>query len=344
MDLIDLYRSMYRSRTFEDAVKDLWEAGLITGEMHTGHGEEGINAGVIHHLQEKDALALDYRGTPALLMRGVSPEVLLREFLGLENGLCRGAGGHMHLFSEERLIASSGIVGASGPAGLGFALAAQHLRPATVAVATFGEGAANQGMLMEAMNLAAAWSLPVVFVCKDDSVAVTTDSKSLTAGSLPTRAEAFGLHVREVDGGDVTSVHSAAGELIAGARGGGGPGWLHARCHHPLGHMLGDPLHRAQASPLRFGLPRLAPALAGAVKPGGAPLRERIMALKDLITHTRPGPERGDPCTDPLHKARAQLQKAGAPVAAVDREVGVEIATMMARVLEEIGPGGMEYA
>jgi len=164
-ELWDLYELMLRSRTFENAVKQLWEDGLISGEMHLGTGEEAICAAIVAQLQPGDALALDHRATPPLLMRGVDPLLLLSEFMGKPDGLCSGAGGHMHLFSPQHLAASSGIVGASAPAAVGFALAALRLRPGTLAVAFFGEGAINQGMLLEAFNLAAVWKLPVLFVC-----------------------------------------------------------------------------------------------------------------------------------------------------------------------------------
>ena len=144
-DLWALYRHMLRSRLFELAVAKLWNDGDISGEMHLGTGEEAIAAGVVSQLTDGDAMALDHRGTPPLLMRGVDPVTLLRELLGRSDGLCAGMGGHMHLFSPEHLAASSGIVGASGPAVVGFALAAQRLRPGTLAAAFFGEGAVNQG-------------------------------------------------------------------------------------------------------------------------------------------------------------------------------------------------------
>lgn len=167
-DLWSLYALMLKARLFEEATAKLWHEGMISGEMHLGTGEEAIIAGIVSHLKEGDAMALDHRGTAALLMRGVEPVLLLREFLGCKDGLCGGMGGHMHLFSKEHLAASSGIVGAEGPAAVGFALAAQYLRPGAIAVAFFGDGAMNQGMLMESMNLASVWKLPVLFVCKDD--------------------------------------------------------------------------------------------------------------------------------------------------------------------------------
>lgn len=143
-DLWVLYALMLKSRLFEEAIAILWHDGLISGEMHLGTGEEATIAGVVTHLHEGDAMALDHRGTAALIMRGVDPVLILRELLGRPDGLCGGMGGHMHLFSKEHLAASSGIVGAEGPAAVGFALSAQYLRPGAVAVAFFGDGAMNQ--------------------------------------------------------------------------------------------------------------------------------------------------------------------------------------------------------
>ena len=140
-DLLSLYEGMLKSRMFEKAVTSLWNEGKILGEMHLSMGEEAIVAGIVGHLTEGDSMALDHRGTAALVMRGVDLTLLLKEFLGRPDGLCRGWGGHMHLFSKAHMAASSGIVGAAGPAASGFGLAAKHLRPGKVAIAFFGEGA-----------------------------------------------------------------------------------------------------------------------------------------------------------------------------------------------------------
>ena len=171
-----LYLQMCRIRCTEEALGRLWHRGLVSGEMHLGLGEEAVVAGVVAHLADGDALALDYRSTPALVARGVDLTALLLEVLGAEGGLCGGRAGHMHLMSQPHLAAASGIVGAPGPLACGFGLAARHAGRGAVAVSFFGDGAVNEGMLMEALNLAAAWRLPVVFVCKDNRWAVSTRS------------------------------------------------------------------------------------------------------------------------------------------------------------------------
>jgi pyruvate dehydrogenase E1 component alpha subunit len=283
-DLWELYRQMLRSRVFEESVRELWEAGKISGEMHLGMGEEAVVAGVVCQLQDGDALALDHRGTPAMIMRGVDPVLLLREFLGHPDGLCGGMGGHMHLFSKEHLAASSGIVGASGPAGVGFALAAEHLRPGRVAVAFFGEGATNQGMMLEAMNLAAAWKLPVIFVCKDNEWSISTSSADVTASRVEARAQGLGLDAIQVDGNNVEAVWSIAGEALHRARQGNGPSFLHAQCARLEGHFLGDLLIRAGRRPWAELPPIAGPLIRSLARSEGAHLGERLKGISDLLS------------------------------------------------------------
>ncbi|HEX9644355.1 MAG TPA: thiamine pyrophosphate-dependent dehydrogenase E1 component subunit alpha [Acidimicrobiia bacterium] len=249
MNLESLHRQMTRMRAFEEALGDLWSRGLVSGEMHLGVGEEAIAAGVVAHLREGDAMALDYRPTPALVGRGVDLESMLLEMLGSDEGLCRGNGGHMHLLSRAHLATSTGIVGSPAPLAAGLALSGQHLRPGSVAVAFFGDGAANQGMVMEALNLAVVWRLPVVFVCKDNGWAVTTRSRRLTGGNLAGRARAFGMPAARVNGKDVRRVWKATGRAVTRARKGGGPTFLVMKCRRPRGHFEDDPLVRAVRHP-----------------------------------------------------------------------------------------------
>lgn len=302
-----LYEAMLRSRLFETEVTRLWERGLISGEMHLGTGEEAICAGTVLQLEDGDALALDHRATPPLLMRGVNPVALLREFLGREDGLCRGCGGHMHLFAPEWLAASTGIVGATGPMAAGFALAAQHLRPARVALAFFGEGAMNEGALLEAMNLAVVWRLPVVFVCKDNGWSITTHSPSTTGGALVARARAFGLHAVEVEGADVLAVYDAAAQCLQRARDGGGPSFMVATCAHLEGHYLGDQMLDASRRPAQALGSMAMPLARSVLRLRGAPIRERLAALSDILTRSRRAAAAIRRQGDPLTRARQAL-------------------------------------
>lgn len=338
-----LYGLMLQSRLFEQAIAALWREGLISGEMHLGTGQEAIVAGIVPQLRQGDALALDYRGTSALLMRGVDPLPILRELLGRPDGLCGGRGGHMHLFAREYLAASSGIVGAMGPTAAGFALAAQYLDPGAVAVAFFGEAAMNQGMLLESLNLAAAWSLPALFVCKDDGWGITTPSARVTGGHLLRRAEGLGVPALEVDGRDVLNVWPAAAAAIERARAGRGPSFLLARCVLLEAHFLGYPLLSTIRHPLRE-LPGLALPLArsflspAGCSPAGAPFRQRLAGLRIVLAAvlaTLRDPRR-DPDNDPLPRARRPLLSDPARLQVLEDRIEREVDALLASALEEV--------
>lgn len=333
-----LYAHMKRSRLYEEAVARLWNDGAISGEMHLGTGEEAIVAGVVPHLRDGDAMALDHRGTAALLMRGVDPVALLREMLGRPDGLCRGQGGHMHLFSRAHLAASSGIVGAAGPTAVGFALAGQRLRPGSVAVAFFGEGAMNQGMLMESLNLAAAWKLPVLFVCKDDEWAITTRPGACTGGTMRDRVSGLGVRYESVTGLDVEAVWQAAEAAIERARFGHGPSFLHAGCVHLEGHFLGLMLMRVVRDPVREMPPVALGLTRSFLRPGGAGLGARVAGLGDVMSSlvaTARDP-RGKDANDPLVRARAALADDPARLAELEAGIEAEVAGIVAAALGEV--------
>lgn len=339
-DLWSLYALMLKSRLFEQAVTRLWKEGLISGEMHLGTGEEAIVAGIVAQLAEGDAMCLDHRGTPPLLMRGVDPSLILRELLGRPDGLCGGKGGHMHLFSKAHLIASSGIVGAAGPAAAGFALAAQYLRPGNLAVAFFGDGAMNQGMLMESMNLAAAWNLPVLFVCKDDGWAITTPSRKVTGGDLAERARGLGLEAMETDGRDVSQVWEAAHRALERIRSGKGTVFLRARCVHREGHFLGYQLLRVTRDPVKE-LPGIAvPLTRSLVQSSGGSFRERLAGLQivlgSLLTTLRD--PREDSANDPVKRARNHLNSDPSRLHELEQSMEHEIGNVVASTLQEVAP------
>ena len=331
---LELYRSMALARAFELVLAELWQRGLISGEMHLGTGEEAVAAGVASCLSEGDALALDHRCTPWLLLRGVDPTAMLREMLGREDGLCGGRGGHMHLMSATHLAAASGIVGAAGPLASGFALAASRLRPGMVAVATFGDGAVNQGMLMESFNLAAAWRLPVLFVCKDNGWAITTESPSVTGGDPATRAAGFGLHTESVDGLDPVAVAAAAGRILDRARRGEGPGFLHCRCSRLDGHFLGDPMLRTSSQPLATGLATVGRVARGAIG-RGTTVGERARALLGVTgALLRVRKHRREAAHDPLVRARTALVDRTDELDAIDRRVTEQAAAWIEGALD----------
>jgi TPP-dependent pyruvate/acetoin dehydrogenase alpha subunit len=338
MDLWSLYALMLKSRQFEEGITQLWNAGLISGEMHLGTGEEAIVAGVVSQLIPGDAMALDHRGTAAMLMRGVDPGLLLREMLGYPDGLCGGKGGHMHLFSKDHLAASSGIVGAAGPTAIGFGLAAQYLHPGAIAVAFFGDGAMNQGMLMESINLAAAWNLPVLFVCKDDGWAITTQPGDSTGGNMSDRVRGLGVHYLEADGLDVEQVWRVAHQAIERSRNGKGPTFLHARCVHFEGHFLGLPLLRMIRNPLRELPGIVAPLIRSFLSHRGGSIRERLAGVGVVVSAilaTIKDPRR-HAANDPVARARSLLISDPERLQELDNLIEIEINAILAPVLQEV--------
>jgi TPP-dependent pyruvate/acetoin dehydrogenase alpha subunit len=325
-DLWSLYKQMLRSRLFEEKIIELWNAGHISGEMHLGLGEEAIVAGIIAHLQEGDAMSLDHRGTPPLVMRGIDLVSLLSELLGLKDGLCGGWGGHMHLFSRDILAASTGIVGATGPMGVGFALSAQNLRPHKIAVTFFGEGAVNQGMVMESLNLAVVWNLPVLFVCKDNEMSITTYSPSVTGGNLLERARSFGMDAHEVDGMDVGKVWSIAGEVIQNMRDQNGPVFILAKCAHFEGHMLGDPLLRVVRHPLQRGKEMAGGLVRSTLSMKGVTADNRVKNLRmitSLLKKAAAGQKKKE--NDPIYLTRQKLLEDKTHLDELEKDVSKEI-------------------
>ena len=317
---------MYHSRCFEQAVAKLWHQGKISGEMHLSMGEEAICAGINEHLEAGDALALDHRGTAPALMCGVDPVALLKEFMGKPDGLCRGQGGHMHLFEPDLLVASSGIVGAAGPAGAGFALAAKYLRKGKISVAYFGEGAVNQGMLMESFNLAAAWQLPVLFVCKNNGWSITTESEKVTAGNLLDRLRAFGIQGEKVDGTSASAVWEAAGKMIGRIRRQNMPGFLLAQCVHLEGHFLGDPMMELGQKPLKKAKELGGGLIKSVLHPGGGKIKDRTNALQMIGSimrdHLRPKVLED---RDPVRYLRKKLSLSDTEITDLENDVKKEI-------------------
>jgi TPP-dependent pyruvate/acetoin dehydrogenase alpha subunit len=326
-DIWTLYSLMLKSRLFEQGIARLWHDGRISGELHQGTGEEAIVAGVVSHLREGDAMALDHRGTAALLMRGENPISIVQELMGSNDGLCRGCGGHMHLYSKPYLAASSGIVGASGPTAAGFALAARYLRPASVSVAFFGEGSMNQGMMMESLNLASVWNLPVLFVCKDDNWSITTRSDTMTGGEIKARARGLGVDTVMADGLDVREMWKTAGHAIGRIRDTNRPVFLHARCVHLDAHFLGFQLKRAVEKPVKE-MPQIAiPLSRSMIRPGGGGVMDRLAGLKAVLSGVVEAlrDPRRDLRNDPVAAARKTLTSDSSRLTTLEMQVQEEL-------------------
>jgi acetoin:2,6-dichlorophenolindophenol oxidoreductase subunit alpha len=239
-----LYRQMVRMRKFETRAYDLFMQNLVKGTSHLSLGQEAIAAGFGEAMDEKDYTFATYRGHAHTLARGTPMTGVMGELLGRSCGVLSGKGGSMHLTDVRHgVMGSYAIVGAHLTIALGAAWSAQYRGEARVAVAFFGDGTTNIGAFHEALNLAAVWKLPVVFVCENNLYMEYTPIGSVTAVANPAadRASAYGLDSILVDGNDADTMYLTALECLARARGAGGPSLIEARTYRSTGHSRADP-------------------------------------------------------------------------------------------------------
>jgi pyruvate dehydrogenase E1 component alpha subunit len=217
-------------------------AGPVPGEMHLAAGQEPVAVGVCAHLRQEDTVVGAHRPHHFAIAKDVPLNEMTAEMFGKVTGLGRGKGGHMHLFDPAHKFSCSGIVGAGAPQACGAALAAKKLGKDWVAIAFFGEGAANQGAFHEALNLAALWKLPVVFVCEDNKYGISVEKADSTAiASNADRAAGYGMPGVLIEHNDALAVFEAAGIAIERARRGEGPTLLEVKTDRYYGHFQGDP-------------------------------------------------------------------------------------------------------
>jgi acetoin:2,6-dichlorophenolindophenol oxidoreductase subunit alpha len=241
---LDLYRKMIEIRLFEQRAYDLFLQNLVKGTSHLGIGQEAVAAGVSAAMNDGDYTFVTYRGHAHVLARGTPMTPVLAELLGRENGLMHGKGGSMHLLDVSHgVLGAYAIVGAQLVIANGAAWSAQYRGSGQVTVCFLGDGATNIGTFHEALNLAAVWGLPVVFICENNQYMEYTPIGSVTAVPRPAadRAPAYGLEPVVVDGNDVEAVYYCALEAITAAREGGGPALIEALTYRHGGHSRADP-------------------------------------------------------------------------------------------------------
>ncbi len=241
--LVGHYRAMCRVRAFEEAALTAAREGIVPGPVHPSIGQEAVAVGVCGHLERRDILLSTHRGHGHTLMKGASPEAMMRELLGREHGCCGGKGGSMHIADfGAGMLGANGVVGANILIAAGAAHAVKLRKESRVVVCIFGDGAVNRGPFLEGLNWAAVFRLPVIFVCEDNRFAATTRTGTVTAGDGPrARAESLGIRSAEVDGNDVMAVDEVSRAVIEDVRGGGGPRFIHARTYRLAGHTAADP-------------------------------------------------------------------------------------------------------
>ncbi|MDP2020895.1 MAG: thiamine pyrophosphate-dependent dehydrogenase E1 component subunit alpha [Hydrogenophaga sp.] len=217
-------------------------SGPVPGEMHLAAGQEPVAVGVCAHLKQTDTVVGTHRPHHFAIAKGVPLGRMAAEMFGKATGLGKGKGGHMHLFDPVNRFSCSGIIGASLPPACGAGLAAKKLGKDWVAVAFFGEGAANQGAVHESLNLAALWKLPVIFVCEDNKWAISVPKSSATSIEwVADRAAGYGMPGIKVATNDAMAVYEAAGPAVQRARRGEGPSLIEVKTDRYLGHFQGDP-------------------------------------------------------------------------------------------------------
>ncbi|WP_369250832.1 thiamine pyrophosphate-dependent dehydrogenase E1 component subunit alpha [Streptomyces sp. R41] len=243
-ELLPLYEQMALIRRTERAAHDLFMSGLVKGTTHLAAGHEAIAVGASAALRPDDYVFATYRGHHHALARGATPEECLAELMSRATGLCRAKGGSMHLTKASvGMLGSYAIVGAHLPMAVGAAWSARLRGTEQIAVAFFGDGATNIGAFHEALNLAAVWKLPVLFVCENNLYMEYTPIAEVTAVARPAadRASAYGIPGEVVDGNDVVLVREAVAGLADRARAGEGPGVLEALTYRHFGHSRADP-------------------------------------------------------------------------------------------------------
>jgi pyruvate dehydrogenase E1 component alpha subunit len=242
-ELLKYYRDMLLIRRFEEKAGQLYGMGLIGGFCHLYIGQEAVVVGIQAALTPGDSVITGYRDHGHMLATGMDPKGVMAELTGRRGGYSRGKGGSMHMFSREKnFFGGHGIVGAQVPLGTGLAFAHRYRSDGNLCVTYFGDGAANQGQVHEAFNMAALWKLPVIYVIENNKYGMGTSVERASAKpDLFRRGEPFGIPGTQVDGMDVLAVRAAADKAVAQVRAGKGPYILEMLTYRYRGHSMSDP-------------------------------------------------------------------------------------------------------
>ena len=268
----ELHRRMFAIRRFEETLLDMFSQGSLVGTTHTCIGQEANAVGVIDHLDpSRDVIFSNHRCHGHFLAFRGDQEGLLAEVMGRETGVCGGKGGSQHLCAEN--FYTNGIQGSILPVATGIALAEKLRGAGAVTTVFLGDGTLGQGTVYECLNMASLWRLPLLFVVEDNRYAQTTPRELAVAGSIPARAEAFGVAAEAIDTTDVLEVHAAAARAVAHVRSTGEPFFLVLGTYRLSPHSKGDDVRdpaeiaaRRERDPLRLSRERLADAERAAIE------------------------------------------------------------------------------
>lgn len=241
--LTHFYRTMVRIRHFEEKANDLFLSGVLPGFIHLYIGEEAIATGICSNLTKTDLITSTHRGHGHCIAKGAEIKRMMAEIFGKKTGYCKGKGGSMHIADFSiGMLGANGVVGGGYNLATGAALAAKLRKTGQVAVCFFGDGASNRGTFHEAVNLASAWKLPVIFVLELNQYASTTPYRTTcNVENISDRAHGYGIPGVVVDGNDVFAVYEVAKTAVERARSGLGPTFIEAKTYRIKGHFVGDP-------------------------------------------------------------------------------------------------------
>lgn len=241
--LLHMYERMLKIRRFEEKAGQLYGMGLIGGFCHLYIGQEAVVTGLQAAGIEGDTVITTYRDHGHMIACDIDPNIIMAELTGRASGISAGKGGSMHMFSvEKHFYGGHGIVGASVPIGAGLAFAHKYRNDGNLTFCYYGDGAANQGQVYEAYNMAALWELPIIFVIENNEYAMGTSVKRHhSSPDLFHHGEPFGIPGRQVDGMDVTKVYEAGVEACDYVRSGKGPMLLEVKTYRYRGHSMSDP-------------------------------------------------------------------------------------------------------
>lgn len=241
--LAEMYRKMLQIRCFEEKVFELYGQNLVPGTIHLYAGEEAVAVGVCSNLTTSDYITSTHRGHGHCIAKGAELKQTMAEILGKKTGYCKGKGGSMHIADfKVGMLGATAIVGAGLPIAVGAGLSIRLRKTDQVVACFFGEGASNQGTFHESINLASAWSLPVIFVCENNLYAMgTRQSRIMNIENIADRAAAYGIPGVTVDGNDVLTVHETSQNAVNRARSGRGPTLIECKTYRHKGHSRVDP-------------------------------------------------------------------------------------------------------
>jgi len=239
-----MYHRMWLIRYFDEGARTLFMQNMLRGTTHTYTGQEGVAVGACAALNRDDTITSTHRGHGHCLAKGGDPRRMMAELLGRATGYCKGKGGSMHIADLDLgILGANGIVGGGMGIATGAAYSADVRGSDQVTICFFGDGASNQGVLMEVGNMAALWKLPIIYLCEQNQYAEFSPSRPFIAAErLELKAQAFGMPAVVVDGNDVLAVYEAVRLAVEQARTGSGPTFLVAQTYRIEGHTVGDPL------------------------------------------------------------------------------------------------------